>query len=124
MRTSDLSSTKSALGPEIGQWSRGLSAPLLKHPAPRPAGVAVPAHLPLMRCFRIADGLNTTMRRGEIVASMPVFGLRPVRCFFLRTINDPNDDNLTVSPFSKESVISFKTSSTMANDSDRDRSTF
>jgi len=33
-------------------------------------------------------------RRGEIVASVPVFGLRPMRCFFLRTMNDPNDREL------------------------------
>ena len=33
----------------------------------------------LMRCFRIADGLNTITRRGEIGTSVPVFGLRPIR---------------------------------------------
>jgi hypothetical protein len=50
----------------------------------------------LICCFRIADGLNTTTRRGEIVASVPVFGLRPMRSFFLRTMNDPNDDSLAL----------------------------
>src|SRR6266436_4215513 len=32
-------------------------------------------------------------------------------------MKEPNDDNLTVSPFSRQSVISFKTSSTNADDS-------
>jgi hypothetical protein len=39
-------------------------------------------------------------------------------------MNEPNDDNFTVSPFSRQSVISFKTSSTNADDSVRDRPTF
>src|SRR4029078_3774803 len=42
---------------------------------------------------------------------------------FLRTMNEPNDDSFTVSPFSRQSVISFKTSSTNADDSVRDRPT-
>ena len=33
----------------------------------------------LIRCFRIADGLNTITRRGEIGTSVAVFGLRPIR---------------------------------------------
>src|SRR5262245_26958053 len=33
----------------------------------------------LIRCFRIADGLNTITRRGEIGTSLPVLGLRPIR---------------------------------------------
>ena len=33
----------------------------------------------LMHCLRIADGLNTITRRGEIGTSVPVFGLRPIR---------------------------------------------
>ena len=32
----------------------------------------------LMRCLRIADGLNTMTRRGEIGTSLPVLGLRPI----------------------------------------------
>src|SRR5882757_4048387 len=32
-------------------------------------------------------------------------------------MNEPNDDSFTVSPFSRQSVISFKTSSTNADDS-------
>src|SRR5712664_1543951 len=80
--------------------------------------------LPLIRCFRMAEGLNTITRRGEIGTSVPVFGLRPIRWPFLRTMNDPNDDNFTVSPFSRQSVISFKTSSTKADDSVRDKPTF
>src|SRR5215211_5053478 len=55
---------------------------------------------------------------------MPVFGLRPMRSFFLRTMKDPNDESLTVSPSTKPVVISLKTSSTMAKDSDRDSPTF
>src|ERR1700761_1991115 len=80
--------------------------------------------LELMRCLRIADGLNTMTRRGEIGTSLPVFGLRPMRWPFLRTTNEPNDDSFTVSPRSKQSVISFKTSSTSVEDSVRDRPTF
>src|SRR5258705_10908656 len=72
---------------------------------------------PLRRCFKIADGLNTITRRDEIGTSVPVFGLRPILRPFLRTMKEPNDDNLTVSPFSRQSVISFKTSSTNADDS-------
>jgi hypothetical protein len=40
------------------------------------SGLASPVPLPLMRCFNIADGLNTITRRGEIGTSVPVFGLR------------------------------------------------
>ena len=72
----------------------------------------------------MADGLNTITRRGEIGTSVPVFGLRPIRWPFLRTMNEPNDDSFTVSPFSRQSVISFSTSSTKADDSVRDRPTF
>ena len=82
------------------------------------------ALLPLIRCFRMADGLNTITRRGEIGTSVPVFGLRPIRWPFLRTMNEPNDDSLTVSPFSRQSVISFRTSSTKADNSVRDKPTF
>jgi hypothetical protein len=39
-------------------------------------------------------------------------------------MNDPNEDSFTVSPFSKQSVISCKTSSTKADDSVRDSPTF
>src|SRR5579875_2151726 len=34
---------------------------------------------PLIRCLRIADGLNTMTRRGEMGTSLPVLGLRPMR---------------------------------------------
>src|SRR6516225_9436108 len=78
----------------------------------------------LMRCLRIADGLNTVTRRGEIGTSLPVFGLRPILWPFLRTTNEPNDDSFTVSPRSRQSVISFKTSSTSVADSVRDNPTF
>src|SRR5215468_3220450 len=78
----------------------------------------------LMRCLRIADGLNTITRRGEIGTSVPVFGFRPIRWPFLRTTNEPNDESFTVSPRSRQSVISFSTSSTSAEDSVRDRPTF
>src|SRR5260370_16536070 len=72
----------------------------------------MPLPLPLIRCFNMAEGLNTITRRGEIGTSVPVFGLRPIRFPFLRTLNDPNDDSFTVSPFSRQSVISFSTTST------------
>ncbi len=66
----------------------------------------------LMRCLRIADGLNTITRRGEIGTSVPVFGLRPILWPLLRTTNEPKEDNFTVSPRSRQSVISWRTSST------------
>ncbi len=92
-----LSSRPSAAGPTMRQsCSAGAAAPL-------------PA-LPLMRCFRIADGLKTMTRRGEIGTSVPVLGLRPMRWPFLRTMNEPNDETFTVSPYSRQSVISFSTS--------------
>src|SRR5271166_3058123 len=78
----------------------------------------------LMRCLRIADGLNTITRRGEIGTSLPVLGLRPILWPLLRTTNEPNDDNFTVSPRSRQSVISFNTSSTSVADSVRDNPTF
>src|SRR5215472_17423579 len=77
-----------------------------------------------MRCLRIAEGLKTITRRGEIGTSVPVLGLRPMRCPFLRTTNEPNDESFTVSPRTRQSVISFSTSSTSAEDSVRDRPTF
>src|SRR5436190_21347790 len=78
----------------------------------------------LMRCLRIADGLNTITRRGEIGTSLPVLGLRPILWPFLRTTNEPNDESFTVSPRSRQSVISFKTSSTCVADSVRDNHHF
>src|ERR1700722_15446262 len=77
-----------------------------------------------MRCLRIADGLNTITRRGEIGTSVAVFGLRPIRWPFVRPTKEANHDNFTVSPRSRQSVISLSTSSTNAEDSVRDRPTF
>src|SRR6187402_1552744 len=85
---------------------------------------APPSEFALIRCFRIAEGLNTITRRGEIGTSLPVFGLRPMRCPFLRTTNEPNDESFTVSPRSRQSVISFSTISTRVADSVRDSPTF
>ena len=53
-------------------------------------------------------------------------GLRiaPNALAFFRTKKELNEDNFTVSPFSKRSVISFNTSSTSADDSVRDNPTF
>src|SRR5712672_1716582 len=78
----------------------------------------------LMRCLRIADGLNTITRRGEIGTSLPVLGLRPILWPFLRTTNEPKEDSFTVSPRSRQSVISLSTNSTNAADSVRERPTF
>src|SRR5271169_426637 len=85
---------------------------------------APPSASELIRCLRIAEGLNTMTRRGEIGTSLPVLGLRPMRWPFLRTTNEPNDDNFTVSPRSRQSVISLRTSSTSVADSVRDSPTF
>src|SRR5215510_9555174 len=78
----------------------------------------------LIRCLRIAEGLKTMTRRGEIGTSLPVLGLRPIRWPFLRTTKEPKDESFTVSPRSRQSVISLSTSSTSAEDSVRDRPTF
>jgi hypothetical protein len=43
------------------------------------ASTALPVVWPLIRRFRIAEGLNTTTRREDIGTSVPVFGLRPMR---------------------------------------------
>src|SRR5262245_64228856 len=83
-----------------------------------------PASALLMRCLRIADGLNTITRRGEIGTSLPVLGLRPIRWPFLRSTKEPKEDSFTVSPRSRQSVISFSTSSTSVADSVRDNPTF
>src|SRR5204863_10059267 len=72
----------------------------------------------------MADGLNTITRRCEISTSVPVLGFRPIRWPFLRTMNEPNDESFTVSPFSRQSVISFSSSSTKGDDSVRDSPTF
>src|SRR5204862_629056 len=88
------------------------------------AYVSVTTGWELMRCLRIADGLNTITRRGEIGTSLPVFGLRPIRCPFFRTTNEPNEESFTVSPRSRQSVISFSTISTRVADSVRDSPTF
>src|SRR5262245_15689468 len=78
----------------------------------------------LMRCLRMADGLNTITRRGEIGTSLPVLGLRPILWPFLRTTKEPKEDSFTVSPRSRQSVISLSTNSTSVSDSVRDSPTF
>ena len=72
----------------------------------------------------MADGLKTITRRGEIGTSLPVLGLRPIRWPFLRTTKDPKEDSFTVSPRSRQSVISLSTNSTSVADSVRDSPTF
>jgi hypothetical protein len=58
---------------------------LLNRLAAIAAAHATPLGLwPLIRCFRMADGLNTITRRGEIASSAAVFGVRPIRRPFLR----------------------------------------
>jgi hypothetical protein len=79
---------------------------------------------PFMPCLRIGDALNTITRRGKIATSLPVFGLRPILWLLLRTTKEPKEDNFTVSPRSRQSVISFSTSSTNVVDSVRDNPTF
>jgi hypothetical protein len=74
-----------------------------------------------MRGFMTADGLNIVTRRGGIGTSFPVFGLRPIGLFFLRTTNEPNNLSFTVSPRSRQSVIALMTCSTSAADSACDK---
>jgi hypothetical protein len=85
---------------------------------------SVPPSKPeVMRCFKIADGLNTKTCRGKIGTSVPVLGLRPMRWSFLRTTKEPNEESFTASPRSRQSAISFSSSSTRAADSFRDNPT-
>src|SRR5215218_413983 len=79
---------------------------------------------PLMRALRTLEGLNTMTRRGSIGTSTPVLGLRPTRCPFSRTTNDPNEDSFTVSPALRLSQMCASTSSTSDADSVRDSPTF
>jgi hypothetical protein len=79
---------------------------------------------PLLCRFIIADALKTTTRRGEIGTSAPVLGFRPIRLPLWRTVNVPNDDSLTISPLATLSEISFRTTSTRADDSERESPTF
>ena len=74
-----------------------------------------------MRCFMMLLGLNTVTRRGGIGTSRPVFGLRPTRRPLSRTMNEPNEESFTVSPAMIASQISFRTISTIAADSVRER---
>src|SRR6202011_1304719 len=83
-----------------------------------------PSSPELMRVFRIADGLNTMTRRGEIGTSLPVLGLRPTRWPLMRTTNEPNEDSFTVSPRSRQSVIPVRTSPTRDAHSVSHRPTF
>jgi hypothetical protein len=85
---------------------------------------SVPDNAPLIFRFKTLLGLKTMTRRGEIGTSSPVLGFLPIRSPLERMTNDPNDDNLTDSPRSKQSEISWMTISTKSADSVRDRPTF
>ena len=52
-------------------------------------------------------GLNTITRRGEIGTSCPVFGLRPTRSPFDRTMNEPKDESFTDSPRITQAQLKF-----------------
>ena len=69
-------------------------------------------------------GRNPKTRRGSIVTSSPVLGLRPIRSFLERTWKVAKDDSFTVSPRTIASQISSSTASTSSADSVRDRPTF
>jgi hypothetical protein len=72
---------------------------------------------PLLHNGRRLESDYTARRIG---AAIPVFGFRPMRFAFLRTVKVPNDDNFTASPLVKLSVISVNTNSTREADSERD----
>src|SRR5436190_8398973 len=122
------------LGKPIPEIARNRRAFAAIGPPPYAASSRAPArYLPtfllpstprLIRRLRMAEGLNTMTQRGEIGTSLPVFGLRPMRWPFLRTTNEPNNDSLTVSPRSRQSVISLSTISTSVADAVRDSPTF
>jgi hypothetical protein len=67
-----------------------------------------------MHPLRICDGRKTTTVLGEIIATSPVFGLRPIRPHFGRVENVPKEASLTISPLASALVISANTNSTSA----------
>ncbi|MNT83000.1 hypothetical protein D3C72_2228100 [compost metagenome] len=76
-----------------------------------------------MRCLRTLDALKVITRRGEIGTSSPVFGLRPIRSFLLRTWKVAKEESLTISPRTMALQISSITVSTSSADSVRERPT-
>ena len=69
-------------------------------------------------------GVPGKARAGEMGTSCPVFGLRPTRSPFERTIKEPKEESFTDSPRMTQALISSSTSSTRSADSVRDKPTF
>ena len=67
---------------------------------------------PLIFVFNPEAGLNLTTRLGVIIASVPVFGLRPERSGLDLTVNTPKLLSLTEPSLTKASQISPMTWST------------
>jgi hypothetical protein len=78
----------------------------------------------LMRCLKIYDGLNTNTLRAGIGAFSPVLGFLPIRSRLLRTTKEPKADSFTVSPRSRQAVISLNTNSTKTVACARDNRAF
>src|SRR3989339_231160 len=76
-----------------------------------------------MRDFKTREARNTKTFLGRIGTSTPVFGLRPIRSPFLRTVKLPKDEIFTFSPFTRVFEISSRTASTSSADSLRDKPT-
>src|SRR3546814_5800284 len=66
-------------------------------------------------------GRKVSARRCSIGTSCPVFGLRPMRRFLSRKMKLPNEEILTLAPFTSASEIWSRTFSTSWEDSARDR---
>lgn len=75
------------------------------------------------RSFIRCEGRKVSTRRGWIGTSSPVFGLRPTRAVFSRTLNVPKEDIFTCSPRTSASDIWFSMLSTSCALSLRERPT-
>jgi hypothetical protein len=65
--------------PQLEHFPSALNREIPKPLPPRQIrAIQLPSQAPLMRCFKMADGLNTMTRRGGIGTSAPVLGLRPI----------------------------------------------
>lgn len=72
---------------------------------------------PLREFLRTWLGLKVRTRRAEISISWPVWGFRPMRDFFSRTMKLPKPETLSLSPCSRVSLTVLNTRSTSSAES-------